>query len=307
MTQRWPSAVPHWSDPVFEPRASHVAPEPESEARVARPPIADCEIGLDDFKRYFRHTPAALCIKECARLSAIRRYPCPGPILDVGCGDGLFARIAFDDAEVWGIDIDAAEGRWAAASQAYSQVVLGDVTRASLPQAFFQTCVANCSLEHVPRIDLALKNIFNSLRPGGTAYLFVPNAEWASHLTSARLSTRLGLPSVGKFIQKAIDRQFRHHHLYDADGWRRVVAGSGLRVVDVEPVLSTATTVAFEAFLLPSLAGLLNKKLTTRWTNFPPARGLFAEPTYRAVKALMDRADRTATAEFLVIARRAEV
>jgi SAM-dependent methyltransferase len=261
---------------------------------------------LDDFRRYFPHTPTALCIKECARLSTIRRYACPSPILDVGCGDGLFARIAFDDAEVWGIDIDAAEGRWAAASQAYAQIVLGDVTRASLPQSFFQTCVANCSLEHVPRIDLALKNILNALRPGGTAYLFVPNAEWASHLTSARLATLLGFPALGKLIQGAIDRQFRHHHLNDAEGWRRLVADSGLQVIAVEPVLSTATTVAFEAFLLPSLAGLLNKKLTTRWTNFPPARRLFAEPVFHAVKALMARADQTPTAEFLVVAKRPE-
>ena len=271
-----------------------------------RAPAPDTELDLDDFRHYFPHTPTALCIKECARLSVIRRYACPGPILDVGCGDGLFARIAFADAEVWGIDIDAAEGRWAAASQAYAQVVLGDVTRASLPQSFFATCVANCSLEHVPRIDLALKNILNSLRPGGTAYLFVPNLEWASHLKSARLSKMFGVPALGTYIQGAIDRQFRHHHLYDAEGWREVVAASGLRVTEVEPVLSTATTVAFEAFLLPSLAGLLNKKLTTRWTNFPPARRLFAKPVYHAVKAIMARSDQTPTAEFLVVAQRPE-
>ena len=306
MTQRWPSAVPQWSDPISAPGLSRFEAAPGSGERVPRPPAPESELSLEDFRRYFPHTPTALCIKECARLSAIRRYACPSPILDVGCGDGLFARIAFDEAEVWGIDIDAAEGRWAAASQAYAQIVLGDVTRASLPQSFFNTCVANCSLEHVPRIDLALKNIFNSLCPGGTAYLFVPAAEWASHLTCARLSTSVGLPALGKLIQSAIDRQFRHHHLYDASGWRSIVAESGLQVVDVEPVLSSATTVAFEAFLLPSLAGLLNKKLTTRWTNFPPARRLFAAPVYRAVKAIMDRSDQTATAEFLVVARRPE-
>ncbi len=303
MTQRWPTAVPQWSD--SREAVAHSSP-PDSGARAPRRAARDTEIALDDFRRYFPHTPTALCIKECARLSAIRRYACPGPILDVGCGDGLFARIAFDDAEVWGIDIDAAEGRWAAASQAYAQIVLGDVTRASLPRAFFETCVANCSLERVPRIDLALKNIYSALSPGGTAYLFVPSADWASHLNSARWAARLGVPALGAAIQNAIDRQFRHHHLYDAAGWRDVVARSGLRVLEVEPVLSTASTVAFEAFLLPSLLGLLNKKLTTRWTNFPPARRWFAEPVYRAVKALMERADQAPTAEFLIVARRPE-
>ena len=262
------------------------------------------EVTLEDFLRYFPHTPAALCIKECARLSVMRRFPCFGPVLDVGCGDGLFARMAFDDVDVWGIDIDAAEGRWAAASKAYSQVILGDVTQVTLPETFFATCVANCSLEHVPRIDLALKNILRSLRPGGLAYLFVPNARWASHLTSARLLTELGAPALGVRIENAIDQVFKHHHLYDERGWRRVVEQSGLELVQVEPVLSTATTVAFEAFLLPSLAGLLNKRLTTRWTNFPKARRLFARPVYELIRSIMERSDAAPTAEFLIVARR---
>jgi len=264
------------------------------------------EITLEDFKRYFPHTPAALCIKECARLSVMRRYACPGPVLDVGCGDGLFARMAFDDVDVWGIDIDAAEGRWAAASKAYTQVILGDVTKVTLPETFFATCVANCSLEHVPRIDLALKNILRSLRPGGLAYLFVPAAGWARHLSSARVLTELGAPALGARIESSIDHVFKHHHLYDAAGWRRVVEQAGLEVVEIEPVLSTATTVAFEAFLLPSLAGLLNKRLTTRWTNFPSARKLFARPVYELIRTIMDRSDAAPTGEFLLVARRPE-
>ncbi len=297
MNNRWSSVAPRSDSPVAA---------PISAARRASASSGP-EITLQDFERYFPHTPAALCIKECARLSVMRRHPCPGPVLDVGCGDGLFARMAFDDVEVWGIDIDAAEGRWAAASQAYAQVILGDVTRAALPAGFFATCVANCSLEHVPRIDVALKNILHALRPGGLVYLFVPAAGWASYLKSARVLRDLGAARLSTGIQNAIDHRFRHHHLYDAPGWSRVVEQSGLELLACEPVLSTATTVAFEAFLLPSLAGLLNKKLTTRWTNFPNARRLFARPVFEAVKAIMSRTSAAPTAEFLLIARRPEV
>ena len=72
----------------------------------------------------------------------------------------------------------------------------------------------------------------------------------------------------------------------------------------LEPVLSSATTVAFEAFLLPSLAGWANKHLTTRWTNFPGARRALATPVYAIAKALLDRASQAPTAEFLAIGRR---
>lgn len=262
------------------------------------------ELSLADFQRYFPYTPTALCIKECARLSVLRRYECPGPILDVGCGDGLFASIAFEEAEVWGIDIDAQEGRWAAATRAYSQVILGDVTRAHLPGDFFETCVANCSLEHVPRLDLALKNIRESLKPGGRVFMFVPNRDWATKLRSYRLLEGLGAHVLARTLQDAIDTFFKHHHLYDEAGWRKIVESAGFEVEIVEPVLSTATTVAFEAFLLPSLAGWANKRLTTRWTNFPNARRLFSMPVYALTRALLESSDPSPSSEFLVVARR---
>jgi SAM-dependent methyltransferase len=262
------------------------------------------EIERRDFERYFPYTPAALCIKECARLSALRRFACPGPILDVGCGDGLFARMAFDSEEVWGIDIDANEGRWAAASSAYTQVILGDVTRARLPEAFFSTCVANCSLEHVPRIDLALKNIAKSLRPGGKAYLFVPNRDWAKKLVSYRVLAGLGQPELAELLRSSIDSFFKHHHLYDEQGWIDIVLASGMELDTIEPVGSTASTVAYEALLLPSLAGWTNKHLTTRWTNFPRFRKAFAAPVHALVERIMKTSDIEATAEYLVVGRR---
>jgi hypothetical protein len=59
--------------------------------------------------------------------------------------------------------------------------------------------------------------------------------------------------------------------------------------------------VAFEALLVPSLAGKLNKTLTTRWTNFPAARRALALPVYAFAKSVLDRNDATPTAEFLAI------
>ena len=266
--------------------------------------MSNQEVTRADFERYFPYTPAALCVKECARLSALRRYEVRGPILDVGCGDGLFASIAFGEEEVWGIDIDADEGRWAAASQAYTQVILGDVTRARLPEAFFATCVANCSLEHVPRIDRALANIGKSLAPGGRAYLFVPNKDWARALLSYRTLAGLGLDSAAELLRSSVDTFFKHHHLHDEQEWREIVTAAGLDVVAIEPALSTATTVAFELLLLPSLAGWANKHMTTRWTNFPPVRRLVAGPVHGLVERILDASDQRPSAEFLIVAER---
>jgi SAM-dependent methyltransferase len=146
------------------------------------------EITLDDFREYFPYAPTALSIKECVRLSRTRGLDCPSPILDVGCGDGLFAKLAFQNAEVWGIDIDSREARRAQASRAYEQIVLADITRAKLPDGFFASCLANCSLEHIPDLGAALRNIHRSLKPGAPFYTFLPNKDWARYMTSAQTS-----------------------------------------------------------------------------------------------------------------------
>jgi 2-polyprenyl-3-methyl-5-hydroxy-6-metoxy-1,4-benzoquinol methylase len=263
------------------------------------------ELAYDHFAKYFPHAPLALCIKECARLGALKELSVEGPILDVGCGDGLFAKIAFGQAEVWGIDIDANEGRWAQASRAYSQIVLGDITTVKLPTSFFKTCIANCSLEHVPDIQAALRTIEASLQPGGKAYLFVPNREWASKFRTVRVTKKALGDKIGAMLQDGIDEFFKHAHLHDEQGWRDVIAQSPLELVDIKPVLSTSTTLAFETFLIPSMAGWLNKKLTTRWTNFPAIRRAAAPLAYVLAKSTLAAGDEDEkSAEFLIVCQK---
>ena len=268
----------------------------------------DSELSYDHFSKYFPYAPLALCIKECARLAALRDYEVSGPILDVGCGDGLFAKIAFESEEVWGIDIDGNEGRWAQASRAYSQIIIGDITKAKLPASFFKTCVANCSLEHVPNIQRALSTIAASLTPDGKAYLLVPNKEWAAQFRAVKLAKSAAGEKVGTMLQAGIDEFFRHRHLYDEAGWRDLIEQSDLKITELKPTLSSATTLAFEAFLIPSLAGWMNKKLTTRWTNFPGLRGLAAPAAYALAKAALAAAGaEEKTAEFLIVCQRRDV
>jgi 2-polyprenyl-3-methyl-5-hydroxy-6-metoxy-1,4-benzoquinol methylase len=263
------------------------------------------EISLRDFQSYYPYAPTALAIKECVRLSSMRGLKCEGPILDVGCGDGLFARLAFQDAEVWGIDIDGNEGRRAQASRAYSQVMLADITRARLPESFFGSCIANCSLEHIPDLGAALRTIYKSLKPGGVVYAFLPNRDWASYMATPRALEKLGLGSLSSTVCEAINQQFRHQHLEDAEGWARWFREAGFEVPRVEPIGSTASTVTFEMFLLPSLLGLVSKKLTGRWTLFPSLRHLEAVPVYALVRGLLSlQGESVPTAEFLVEGRK---
>lgn len=266
---------------------------------------SDRELSYLDFKRYFPYTPTALAVRECVRLAKLAPYACEAPILDVGCGDGLFARLAFRSDEVWGIDIDANEGRYAQASRAYSQIIIGDIARARLPEGFFRTCVANCSLEHVPDIGAALRSIHAALAPGGVAYLFVPTDDWAQHLGTVQMARTLGADWLARALQSGIDGVFRHHHLYGRAEWSRLAEEAGFEVVEASEIGSVASLRAFEAFLPISLLGWMNKQLTGRWTNLPRLRARMSFPAYLAVQAMLrSSADDTRVAEIFLAVRK---
>lgn len=240
------------------------------------------EFPLDpgDFHAYYRFAPTALAIRECARLRAVRRLTLPEPILDVGCGDGVFARLAYPDKQVWGIDINATEVSRAQATDAYRTLVCGNICEVDLPAAFFGSAIANCSLEHVPDLDAALRNIRRALKPDAPAALIVPAFDWTKHMATVEVLRTAGLARMADAYGRFFDRLFSHVHLYDAKEWSRRMEAAGFHDVSATTLVDRATSWAFDLFLAPSTVGFLTKKVTGHWVVAPPLRVL-TEPFAR--------------------------
>lgn len=239
-----------------------------------------------DFATYYRYAPAALAVRECLRLRAVRKYELPEPIFDIGCGDGVFAALAYPGKQIWGIDINADEVRRAQATSTYSTLVCGSITDVSLPEGFFQSAIANCSLEHVPRLDLALQQIRRALAPGGPFILIVPTPGWTRLLAIPDLLTKAGLPALAAAYGQGLDSVFHHIHMYEPSEWQAQLEAAGFRVRSIETLTSRRSSWVFDILLYPSLLGLLNKRLTGKWVQAPLLRNLSADFVRRTVDAL---------------------
>ena len=55
---------------------------------------------------YLRVAPAALAIERCFECEILSRQVFEPPVLDIGCGDGVFASVLFDEQVDLGIDPD---------------------------------------------------------------------------------------------------------------------------------------------------------------------------------------------------------
>jgi SAM-dependent methyltransferase len=261
-------------------------------------------VDAHDFAAYYRFAPAALALRECARLRAVREIELPQPILDVGCGDGLFARLAYPGRQTWGIDINPSEVQRAQATSTYNTLICGNICSVDLPKAFFSSAIANCSLEHVPDIRGALKNIRSTLKPGSTFITIVPTPDWTAQLATAELLDRVGFHRLARAYGDGLDRVFSHVHLYDVKGWTALLEQSGFDRVESRPIVNRGTSWAFDLMLYPSLFAFVTKQLTGRWVLFPALRHLSVDAVRATLNSWGGRVpDGASSGEYLLACR----
>lgn len=270
----------------------------------------------DDIERwvyaYLRHAPLSLTLREINRLIAIEAVASgKGPILDVGCGDGFWWTLRnAGDREVYGIDISATE---IAQAKHRINAALTDVSRERpFPGTEFEEIIGNCSLEHVPDIDAALRNLRAAAAPNARLLMFVPTPRWAYQ---GRLQSWLlaHAPRVAMSVSGALNGFFQHWHLYDDKVWTRLLAANGWRVRATYGLGSARSEFLFRAFMPPAFAEFVAKKLTgfypSKLARFIPDRLLApaAKLVRWAVTDPLVPVDSPTAYEYLIVAEADEV
>ena len=116
-----------------------------------------------------------------------------GRLLDVGCGRGMFAHLAKEIGwESMGLDINAELTRFVA-DDLKIPTVTGTIYSAELPTESFDAVAALDVMEHLYDPVVALKRIYELVRPGGRVIVKCPN--WKAQLAKERTKHTLGLGS----------------------------------------------------------------------------------------------------------------
>ena len=179
------------------------------------------------------------------RLALIERYVSlrDRHVLDLGCGVGEYVRaFARRGARALGTDIAAdrlVEARQRVDEATATHGVEGFVAAAgeSLPfqDALFDLVVLNEVIEHVQDDRATIREVARVLRPGGTCILFAPNRlyPFETHGIYWRGRYVFGNIPLVNWLPGAIrDRLVPHARAYGHEDWRRLIAGTPLRIVD---------------------------------------------------------------------------
>lgn len=229
----------------------------------ALPP--DVQDRVDFFAAHLPLVPAFRALIRAVECRLLAEVEMPEPLLDIGCGDGVFARILGDGRWFAGVDTWAEGVRQAAARRAYRYALVASGTRLPFADGAFRTVVSNCVLEHIPDVDAVLREANRVLGVGGRFVLTVPSHRFAEMLCVSTWCRRVGLTRLGRAYGNWFNRKARHYHCDPPEAWIARLDDAGFAVDRWQYYLSHAALQAIDLAHYYGVPSLLWNKMLGRW------------------------------------------
>jgi len=214
-------------------------------------------------QKFLKEKPFFFSIVRPKEASLYQEYkPFKKPILDIGCGDGFFAQVAFGKGIDVGIDVDKASIDEAKQRNIYKECVVYDGRRIPYPDNHFATALCNSTFEHITNLDEVLTEVARVVKKGGMLYFSIPTDIWGNYL--------FGNHIFGNAYKKYFIAKSKHYNLYSLSTWEGILKKKGFIIVKNSFYLDNKKILwLFDITHYVSIPSLLVKKLFSRWVLFP--------------------------------------
>jgi len=206
---------------------------------------------------HLRDLPYFRAFLRAVESSYYQDLPLPAPVYDVGCGDGHFASLTFDQKLDVGLDPWRFSMREATRYGAYKSLIQADGALSPFPSNHFSSGLSNSVLEHIPHIDEVLKETARVLKPGAPFYFCVPNPRYFSSLSLTKV--------FGKPYENWFRKISRVHHADEPDVWEARLNRAGFTLEKWWHYFSPASMRVLEWGHYFGLPSVVAKALTGNW------------------------------------------
>jgi len=239
---------------------------------------------LDDYLRIASISLALIRATECQMLS---KMTFERPVLDLGCGDGLFAKTLFAGPVDCGVDISRREINLAKRAGVYLRLEVAGAKAMPFPDDYFKTVFSNCVVEHLGEINDCFRETCRVLAPGGKFYCTTHSDHYDEYFFYSTVLRKLRLAGLARGYSGFWRRLWRHYNCLPAGDWELRLKKAGFSQARAIPYYSRKAVCVFDLFLPLAAPSFLIRKLIGRWKLFPRAltrgpahwilRGIYAE------------------------------
>jgi SAM-dependent methyltransferase len=215
--------------------------------------------------RHIRDLPYFRAMLRAVEDSFYQDLELPGPVLDLGSGDGHFASMAFSHPLDVGLDPWWEPLVESKARNTYRMLVRSDGSKIPFPDGYFGSVVSTSVLEHIPHIQQVLDEVGRVTCPGGRFIFCVPNDRFPQLLLGTTFFRKLGMQGMADWYGRFFNRIARHQHTDPFPVWKERLECAGFRVVQSWDYFTPDALHRLEAGHAFSLPALFWKKLTGRW------------------------------------------
>lgn len=199
----------------------------------------------------------------------------PGPVIDLGCGDGHFAQVVFDKPIDFGIDPDFRSLQEASSRRAYRQLLQSDGAHLPLHDSSIGSAFSNSVLEHIPHLDQVLAEMGRVMRPGAPFVFTVPNPGYKTELSFPNWLRQAGLQKASTAYREWFMRMSRTWNMDYEDGWAVRLGRAGYEVVETFRYFPPKALSVLEWGHYFGAPCLLPRKLLGRWIIAPTRANLW--------------------------------
>lgn len=207
-------------------------------------------------------------ISECVNLN---QFEFKAPILDIGCGDGVFSGICFGTKKIdVGLDPQEKALRLTKKSGVYKDVVLGSGEKIPFKNNYFGTVFSNSVLEHVENTEELFKEVYRVLKKGGNFIFIVPDKSASDFLFFAEILEKIKLKNLAKKYIRFKNRLYRYAHLEEKDFWEKLSSEGGFGEIKIKGFFSPEAVRAVDFFSPTAMPDYFLRKIFGRSFIFRP-------------------------------------
>jgi len=195
------------------------------------------------------------------------------PILDLGCGEGNFAKKVFGSGFVdMGLDLSEQDLKKAKSLRTYCCVICGDARHMPLKSSTFKVVFSNSTLEHVPDLMRVLREIARVVDTGGFLIATVPSNKFRYYLFGSWVLDLVCLKRAAVLYGAQRNRFLNHFNCNSATEWEQMLTQVGLKPLYMKDYLPRTTVrvwdfMAIAQFMARKL-GMSQGQLKVLWRLF---------------------------------------